>query len=592
MYAYIIKCIYYLKITLIIKSVLQNHWYFVKLSICLQKIRLVMIKTFYFIIFIIFIVSCNPENTSFREQLAKWEAMQNDAPKAVLDSLEKIDANRLNKSDQARYYLLRASATDKNFTYHTTDSTLRIAEAQFLANNDFYNLARTQYYIAKYLSNQKKKEAAYDLLKQAELNFSKGDQEDPHFMGLLYYLLYRIQDEQGNVAEAQEYTEKSLDKFLEARDTISAVYSLKQLGLIYIDREEYAKAKEYLLEGEKLISTSSKQNSPKVSAAKSSIYLIFSILYRNISDLPNALKYAKESIEVCQQTNSKIIPAQYHSLIIVFKAQNQTDSVRYYCQKIISAAQEQKSTFNLMNGYKLLYELEEEQGNYKEACLLREKFNECKDEYNTKNRSDSFVELEKKYNIAEKERLILKAENTKLQLFVIFFVIICLAITAGVRFHYRHKKLKAKFAELSEEVKHTEWGFSVTKELITENHNYYDEMEKLLNRYRMSSINSEMYNKFQEVFKAQKASYSARLFSTLTNFDGVFVKKFQKKFPTLSPDDIMIAAMIRHQWTNTDISAVFHATTEAIRKRKSRLGNKISLLLKKDIVLEEFLSKM
>lgn len=550
-----------------------------------------MIKILYFIIFISIVVSCNLGKTSYSERLSELDAMLEEHPKAVLDSLKKIDVHKLNKSDRSYFYLLETSASDKNFIFPAKDSILRIAASHFESGKDFYNLARTQYYLAKYLQRQEEKEAAYDLLKQADLNLAKGDKEDPHFNGLVYYFMSRIQDEQGNMPESKIYAEKASEKFIESKDTISGVYSLKQLGQIYTNQKKYDSAFQYVHKAEELILKIKNQHSPKVSEAKSNIYINISHLYRNTLDLPNALKYARLSIETGVQ-NTRILAIQYNNLTNIFKALSQADSTKYYCEKMIAAAEREKMAFNLMTGYKILCELEEEQGNYKKACTLREKFNDCKDQYNLKNKSDSFIELEKKYNIAEKERQIYKAKNVKLQLFIIIVIIICFGTAVGVRFFYRHKRLQAKFEELSEEVKHTEWGFSVTKELITENHNYYDEMERLLNRYRMSSINSEMYNKFQDVFKAQKASYSARLFSTLTNFDSAFIKKFQKQFPKLSADDIMIAAMIRHQWNYSDISAVFHVSSEAIRKRKSRLTNKISVLLSKEIVLEDFLSKM
>ena len=132
----------------------------------------------------------------------------------------------------------------------------------------------------------------------------------------------------------------------------------------------------------------------------------------------------------------------------------------------------------------------------------------------------------------------------------------------------------------------------MTKELITANNLVYDELERILNRYRVGNVNSEIYNRFQDAFTRQKANYSSRLLAILTDFDQAFIEKFQERFPQLSSDDTLMAAMVRHHWKVTDIAAVFHVSSEAIRKRKSRLAKKISTKLKTCIILDEYLNQM
>lgn len=551
-----------------------------------------MIRFINVIIFSAILISCHSGEKSYSEQLQNLDGMLEDQSKIVLDSLKTIDVSHLNKGEKAYYYLLEASAMDKNFISSPNDSMLRVTIKYYTDKQDYYNLTRSQYYLARLLAKDEK-ESAYDLLKQAEISFNKSDQTDTHLAGLIYFQLATIQDQQNNFTESTTFHKKALDIFLKAKDTILAVHSLKQLSHIFINQKEYDKAQELLTEGLRLITSINDNKSRIIVEAKAGTLSSFSILYRKKSDIANALKYAKESVSVFQQAGLKTPASYYHNLLIAFKNQGETDSVKYYCQELIEVAQADNKFVNLMNGYKILFELEEEKGNYKEACILKDKFNEYKDQHNVKNKSDSFIKLEKKYNLAEKEREILKAENKNLWLSIFVLVLILIVTIIGLHFYHRHRKLKVEYQELSEGVKHTKWGFSVYKELINDNHNSYDELERILARNRIHSVNTKLYNEFQEVFKTQKTNYSAHLFSTLTDFDDAFIKKIQYEFPELNPEDVMMAAMIRHQWSTSDISAVFRSSIEAIRKRKSRLNKKI--LGKEEnsnTQLEDYLSKM
>lgn len=550
-----------------------------------------MCRVLKFIIGAFWLVSCEMGN-DYRSQLKELDHLLDSKPKYVLDSLKKINVSGLNKSAEAYYHLLVASAKDKNLIYLTQDSTLHVAEQHYKGAKDYYNLARTQYYLAKYAANKDKKEAAYDLFKQAEMSLSQNKDEQSHLEGLIYYQLSRIQFQQGNYSNSVDYCNKSFDKFIKTKDTISAIHSLKLLGQIQTTNKRYDKAHIVLAQALDLINSQENQTEQKICEVKATVLSTISVLYRNTSDIPNALKYGKESIDVCSRQGFKVLSEHYHNVLSAFARLNTADSIKYYCNKMISTAKEEKRLVNIVNGYRLLAQLEEKQGNYKEACLLKDTFNIYKDKHNTEKKSATFIDIEKKYDIAQKEKLLLEAENSQLRSYGVILIVIILASSCGGILYYRHKKLIIKYNQLSEIVQHTEWGFSITKELISENNLAYDELQRILNRCKIRNTDSEVYKKFEEAFKRQKFNYSARLFSTLTDFDRVFIKKIQKKYPNLNSEDTIIAAMLRHRWTLNDIAAVFHVSSEAIRKRKARLKTKFLDKTNQGDNLEDFLRKM
>lgn len=551
-----------------------------------------MYRSLLLIIHLLVFISCRTGRDDYAQQLHYLDEALEQQPEYALDSLKNIRVSRLPKAEKAYYFLLYAAANDKNLIYVPRDSTLQFSRNYYESTSDHYNLARTLYYLSKQYQLQNKKEIAYDLLKQAELSLKKDAELHPHLEGLIHYQLARLQNRQSNLPEAEHYLEKALENFLSARDTISAVHALKSLSQIATSKKQFTSAREYLTEGLNLLDRLEETDNPKINEVKTGVLNSLSILYRNMSDIPNALKYARKCITIASQNDQGILSSYYHSMVLAFLGENQWDSTKHYCSLMIQAAQNGKKFINTINGYKLLAQIAEKEGDYREACSYLQQYNLYKDSLNENTNKNLTIELDKKYNLAEKERQLLKSENAKLRSYILISILIIILLLISIPLYNRHRKLKTDYKQLSETVKHTEWGFSVTKELIAANNLVYEELERILNRYRVGNVNSEIYNRFQDAFTRQKANYSSRLISILTDFDQAFIKKFQKKFPHFSSDDTLMAAMVRHRWKVSDIAAVFHVSTEAIRKRKSRLAKKISTILKTNITLDEYLNEM
>lgn len=551
-----------------------------------------MTKIIYVIALLGVVASCNLYNNQYTSQLKDLDSQLEKNPEMVWDSLKKIDTRNLNQAQLAYYYLLDASATDKNYVYLKSDSTLKIALEHYQDHKDFYNLARAQYYMGKYEQKSQRYKEAYELFKQAESNFKESQESYPHLLGLIYYQLALIQKQQANPTEAEILCQKSFDIFTEINDTIPAVYALTLKAVIEIDLKQFDQAKRDLFKSLDII-TSIRKNSEQVFEAQCYILASISLFYRKTGNMALALEYNEKCLALFETYQRNITSKYYYNALVVYSTQNKLDSAKIYCNKMILAAQEEKNGKNLSNGYRILSILMEKEGKYQEACKLKNYYNKLKDSLNEDKNNSNMLEIEKRYNNAESERLLLKAKNSKLKAYFSIPIIILCAFILGFFLYSRHKKLKIEYNRLSKMVKHTEWGFLVTKEFITENHIAYDELERILNREKgLNNINSEIYNKFHEALIQQKANYSGRLFDRLTNFDGSFGTKFQKLFPEFNTDDLLMATMIHHKWKISDMTAIFHASLDATRKRKARLAHKISSKLDKEIDLDEYLANL
>lgn len=552
-----------------------------------------MTKLIYLIALLGVVASCNFYNNQYTNELKSLDAQLEEHPEMVWDSLKKMNTKNFNESQQAYYYLLSVSATDKNYEYLENDSTLSIALDYYTEHrNDLYNLARAQYYTGKYQQKKQRYKEAYEFYKRAETNFKESKEKNQHLLGLIYYQLALIQKQQENLSEAETLCQKSYEIFTEIKDTISAIYALEQISVIEIKLKKFDKAKENLDKSLDLISQTNKNSKPFFEAKNSTLGAI-SLFYRKTGNSELSLEYCKKCFSLFKQYNKEITSRYYYNILIIYNAQNKMDSTKMYCNKMIEAAKRENNATNLFNGYRILSILEAKGGDYKKACELNLVYNKLKDSINEVINYNNLLEVEKKYNKAEAERLLYKAKNSKLKAYFSIPIIILFSILIGIFLYNRHKKLKIEYNRLSKMVKHTEWGFLVTKEFITENHIAYDELERMLNREKgMNNINVELYNKFHDALIQQKANYSGRLFDRLTNFDGNFGTKFQQLFPDFSTDELLMATMLHHQWKISDMTTIFHVSLDALRKRKARLAHKISAKLNREIDLDDYLTHL
>lgn len=534
------------------------------------------------------VFACDTQLTPYMEQLTQWDKALENNPETIGDSLATLNVAKLNKAEKAYYYLLEAAVADKNLKQLKNDSTLLISERYYNSKKDYYALARTQYYLSKY---QKEPQKIYELLKTAEINFEKSPKDDYHILGLIYYWLGQIQYRQYNTSEAELYYKKSNQIYSEVKDSLYMIYSLRQLGRIYSNQKSFDLAKKNFAEALNILDNIDDVNSTQITQLYASILINQSLLFQKTGDLDSAFVISKKCISIIEKRNIPIKSSFYFIFIKILKLKGEIDSCKYYGIKMKNATFKENNLFNLVNCYKTLSQIEEEQKNYQKACEFNSKYNELKDELNSKHEREILKELEQKYALAEKEKENLKDRNKSLWYFTISLTIALTASIVALYFSWIHRKLKVKNAHLSEEIAKTQWGFALSKELIADNSSAYEKLELLLTK-NIKLIPNKVYYEFENSLKAQKEEYSQRLFSALTNIDNNFIEKLQRKFPELNIDEVMLAYMLRHEWDINDIAQVFRISFEAFKKRKYRLKVKILGTDNNKISLEDYLNKM
>ncbi len=430
-----------------------------------------MCKLFPFL-FSLFLLGCDSSAPSFSTDLQQLDKLLSHAPKLVSDSLSRLDVSRMNKADQAYFYLLEASAKDKNYCKLSSDSTLRIAETYFTQTNDRYNLGRTQYYIARHLHNTNTPEDSYIILKKAENNIQECQIKDNHLLGLIYSQLGVLQSRQNNYREAQKYYEKSLSAFTKIQDTLSILISTKQLAWIYFSQEKYEQSKEVLQKGIDIIEQNKKHtNNLLLIKTHASLLNGLNLYYQKIQNHDEALKVSKQAIIQLEKENIHVPSNYYSALITTYIEKHQIDSIYPYCQKMLTNSIKENNLLNQLTVYKNLIDYEKTKGNYKPLSEYQEKYIELKDTYNKQLKFNEIIKLEKRYNYSEKERLYYKTKTKNLWLLIFMLILIIIASLILLYSTWLQRKLKDKNLQLSEQIKKVEWGLVLSKELIRDNSN-------------------------------------------------------------------------------------------------------------------------
>ncbi len=548
-----------------------------------------MCKLFPFL-FPLLLLGCKTSAPSFSTNLQQLDKLLGHSPKSVADSLSHLDISRMNKADQAYFYLLEASAKDKNYRKLTSDSTLRIAEKYFTQTNDRYNLGRTQYYIAKYFFNANQPTDAFIILKEAENNIHQAPPTDFHLLGLIYSQHGAIHARQGNYQEAQYYYQKSFNAFTETKDTVSMLISTKQLAWALVCQEKYKQSKEILQKGIDIIEQNTKTNNPQLLQIHASLLNVLNLYYQKTKNYNEALNVSKQAIILLEKENIHVPSNYYSALITTYIDKHQIDSIYPYCQKMLTNSITEKNLLNQLTVYKNLIDYEKTKRNYKPLSEHQEKYIELKDTYNKQLKFNEVIKLEKKYNYSEKERLYYKAKTKNLWLLILMLILIIIASLILLYSTWLQRKLKDKNLQLSEQIKKVEWGLVLSKELIRENSNQYIQLEKVLNRYA-TLVPQQLFEEFRSLHHSQQIQYSQRLLFSLTNINNEFSRKLKQKHPNLTSNDILLASMIHYQWELENIAHVFQTSLEAIQKRSIRLKTKLERKERNIESLEKYLIK-
>lgn len=195
--------------------------------------------------FALFFVSCS-DNRSVKE-LGKIEALMQEDPVKVLETLENIDERTL-KGDKAKalYALLYSQAKDKNWIDETDDSLISIAVNYFKESNDTYHKFLSYFYCGRVYQNAGNLAKAIIFFTKAEE--METDMCDFYYVGLLYANLGLLYQDINNYTKSLEAFENAFKYYSNAGKHHHSMYAKLNMGNILLNMKQYDKAEQCLEE--------------------------------------------------------------------------------------------------------------------------------------------------------------------------------------------------------------------------------------------------------------------------------------------------------------------------------------------------------
>ena len=239
----------------------------------------------------------------------------------------------------------------------------------------------------------------YDIHKSK--NYTKG-------MGFTLQSIGHIQRKLDKHKEAIASYKESITLKTEINDLSGVWQSLMSLGNTYAEINSYKKAEEYLLEA---MSYAEKTND---------LYGIAFInenlgnLYNRMGNHSKALKFHEKALELRNTLPSKKDKAlSQHRVGKTYLELGKTEEARSYISKSLSLSKEMDAKPLLVDNYRSMVQLNELENRSKEAFKYLKLYTEVKDSLYNSEKNKQLVEIETKYQTAQKDQEIelLEKEN-------------------------------------------------------------------------------------------------------------------------------------------------------------------------------------
>lgn len=556
-------------------------------------------------------------------QLDRAELLMSDSSVAALRLLDSIDgAASMSDSHHAHYALLLTQAQYKNDLVPRNDSLIRIAVDYYSASSDSLRKAWSCFYMAQTLRDTYEPKRALDYFRQAASAASATDDDKLRFLIYNHWGLH-LQSERpyemglNKLLEAKKYAEA-------ARDTVSLIYILCDIGWSYVYMADYENASRTLRAGIKLATDKNKTN------LLIGLYKYLSLSYEQAGEYPEALRYINKALSFVGGDSLGRKKLNATKLLILNDLQ-QYDSVRYYMNRV----NHDKRYYAIASDARQAYRMEKGMGNYKEALTHHERYALYLDSDYIETIDNNLIGLQQKYDYAwfEYENIKLKSKVQErnlvyLSLVAILLLVILISFSVYVKKEKKRKELiKTKDALLNQNLRELQ---KKTNELLLQRQELSDKEQALKASMSQNNILEEEKNKKElqllqlskqqsllkeRIFKLnetvrkiesleslnprQKQKSKADLLLSKQDMDNLFdamnfchngfEERLRVDYPLLTEDDIYICCLLRMEVCHSDIALLLDTNEEALKKRKYRIKREKIGLGNDGVALENFL---
>ncbi|MDO5523683.1 MAG: hypothetical protein Q4G48_06515 [Bacteroidia bacterium] len=540
--------------------------------------------------------SCNrAENEAMALRLAQWDAMVEEHPRAVADSLAQLNPKDLSRANRAYYGLLKTIADDKTFAGFTSDSLINNVHRyyhQHKPNGDdhirslvYQGIVRNRMEMAD--------STVFTPLKEAERLYLKQKQPNPATGNMLYFYLGELLSKNNDYATAGSYFNNAMQLAKQKGNPIHIFDTYLALFWNEMEQENFDNGKLYLDSLNEITNLPPDQQ-----------YRLFnsqSIYYEIQNDYEKELNYERAKFALLPLLKEQ--PKQFrlfYALSEAYLHNNMPDSAMYYSLLAIDHIEDSTYTLNYLL-YDNVADIAERQQNLTLALQYRQKAFDVY-ENSIDNRLDTQIqELEKRYNISEAENKALKAQQNVSIWLGVALIAILLLVLLGVYTRHQRTIAKLKEREAAEKASRLEAEKRIEAEkalrLLAEKEQM---MEQAIRQQKIVEVSTrflaeyaalqekakEMTNRvrakdgrlgddYERMLKEGQSRFNALAHQQFTETELQKLFGIHQDLEVFSQSDRLFLVMLAANAPNTQIAAMLNTTVHNLKTRKTYLKNKI-----------------
>lgn len=279
---------------------------------------------------------------------------------------------------------------------------------QYVKSDNLYAIGRSKSLKAWLYVYQSQYEQSLKLGHEA-LKLQKKLSNDLKGLGLTYNRLGLANLYFDKRENALSYINQALEIFNSIKDTALIDIALNNLGAVYTDSKEYEKVIQYCKQVLDLRLASNDQYWIGYG------YLNLGTIYSLAEKPDSAIFYLEKATKAFEANNQKAPPLVYLRLAEVHSETGHITKAKNYAKLALNSSTARNHTQIINAAKKLQSRLFFESGNFKEAYLSLEEFQNAKAQLDSANNFEVITEIEAKYANAEKEVEISKLKAEKLQ---------------------------------------------------------------------------------------------------------------------------------------------------------------------------------
>jgi tetratricopeptide (TPR) repeat protein len=467
----------------------------------------------------------------------------------------------LTDADRAIYGILYFQALDKNNKPLQPDSIINFSVNYYQAENDKVHLATAYYYKARlYKTAQQFDNATMLYLKALDLIPTNKN----------YLLRAKINSDLGDICSIQTDYKESLIKYKEsnkwfqlAGDTINACYKIIDVGRVYRQMNQYAKAKENYKKA--LIQTND-------SLLQGTAYQELGINFYWAKKIDSARFFLRKSLNYPYKGTNYAIRCSI--LADLYFDINQFDSALFYASKALKYP---STFFNQRDCYRILANTEYKKGDFKQMALFMAKYQDCSD-------SVRKVEIQTKTTVLED---IHQSNGTisrsKRFILILSFVLPIILIISIFLIYIIRKRGKSKEKELEiAEEKLVEKQVFLKESLIQK----IEENKSLQAATLKNSTLMQKEKILKEIYNVCLHLNEWEIFKNLMNktFNHL-ITTVETNYPELSKKEITWCCLFLLEIPLTEMTIIFDSQPGSLYKLKQRIATKMQLSSTKELEL-------